>query len=167
MARELNQKIHVLARTSYLRDLPELKHAGADEVFTGEGEVALSMMETILDNLGATAEQIDRERAHRVPVGLQRRTQILIDLGEDEALNRIEERERAAHVPAPQARLQALDDRERRGHRLRDLEYALSIRDVDRRHLAPRAREDRPRRPGENLRQSPLEAQPRMEPLSH
>jgi len=72
-ARQLNPKIHVLARTAYLRDLPELKNAGADEVFTGEGEVALSMMETILDHLGATAEQIDRERvrAHRELFGKQ------------------------------------------------------------------------------------------------
>jgi len=39
----------------------------ADRVFTGEGEVALSLTESILDRLGATAEQIDRERerAHR------------------------------------------------------------------------------------------------------
>jgi CPA2 family monovalent cation:H+ antiporter-2 len=72
-ARQLNPTIHVLARTPYLRDLPALKNAGADEVFTGEGEVALSMMETILDNLGATAEQIDRERdrAHRELFGKQ------------------------------------------------------------------------------------------------
>ena len=40
---------------------------GADHVFTGEAEVALSLIETILGRLGATAEQIDRERerAHR------------------------------------------------------------------------------------------------------
>ena len=50
-----------------LRDLPELTRAGADTVFTGEGEVALAFVESILDRLGATADQIDRERdrAHR------------------------------------------------------------------------------------------------------
>ena len=66
-ARERNPAIRVLARASYLRDLPELTRAGADTVFTGEGEVALAFVESILDRLGATAEQIDRERdrAHR------------------------------------------------------------------------------------------------------
>ncbi len=67
MAREMNPGIHVLARAQYLRDLPDLVNAGADQVFTGEGEVALSLTESILHRLGATAEQIDRERdrAHR------------------------------------------------------------------------------------------------------
>jgi CPA2 family monovalent cation:H+ antiporter-2 len=32
-------------------------------VFSGEGEVALAMTEAVLRRLGATAEQIDRERA--------------------------------------------------------------------------------------------------------
>jgi monovalent cation:H+ antiporter-2, CPA2 family len=32
-------------------------------VYSGEGEVALAFIEDILDDLGATAEQIDRERA--------------------------------------------------------------------------------------------------------
>ena len=66
-SRELNPRILVLARAAYLRDLPDMKHAGADRIFTGEGEVALGLIETILQRLGATAEQIDRERdrAHR------------------------------------------------------------------------------------------------------
>jgi len=62
-ARELNPRIRVLARASYLRDVAELKHAGAHTVYSGEGEVALAFIEDILDSLGATAEQIDRERA--------------------------------------------------------------------------------------------------------
>jgi CPA2 family monovalent cation:H+ antiporter-2 len=61
-AREANPKVRVLARASYLRDLPSLKRAGADTVFTGEGEVALAFVEEMLERLGATAEQIDRER---------------------------------------------------------------------------------------------------------
>lgn len=40
-----------------------MQKAGADRIFTGEGEVALGLIETILERLGATAEQIDRERA--------------------------------------------------------------------------------------------------------
>jgi CPA2 family monovalent cation:H+ antiporter-2 len=62
MARDLNPAIRVVARAAYLRDLPELKKAGADAVFTGEGEVALAFTEAILQELGATPEQIDRER---------------------------------------------------------------------------------------------------------
>jgi CPA2 family monovalent cation:H+ antiporter-2 len=62
MARDLNPTIRVVARAAYLRDLSELKRAGADAVFTGEGEVALAFTEAILQELGATPEQIDRER---------------------------------------------------------------------------------------------------------
>ncbi len=60
-ARQLNPRLEVLARTAYLREQPELRAVGADEVFAGEGEVALSMTEHILRELGATEEQIDRE----------------------------------------------------------------------------------------------------------
>jgi CPA2 family monovalent cation:H+ antiporter-2 len=60
-SRQLNPRIRVLARTAYLREQPELRAAGADEVFAGEGEVALSMTEHILREFGATSEQIDRE----------------------------------------------------------------------------------------------------------
>ncbi len=62
-AREINPRLHVMARASYLRDLPSLKRAGADTVFTGEGEVGLAFVEEMLGRLGATAEQSDRERA--------------------------------------------------------------------------------------------------------
>jgi CPA2 family monovalent cation:H+ antiporter-2 len=62
-AREANPRVRVLARASYLRDLATLKRAGADTVFTGEGEVGLAFVEEMLVRLGATAEQIDRERA--------------------------------------------------------------------------------------------------------
>jgi CPA2 family monovalent cation:H+ antiporter-2 len=62
LAREANPRIRVFARATYLREVPELKHAGADVVFAGEGEVALSMTEFVLRQLGATDEQIDREK---------------------------------------------------------------------------------------------------------
>ena len=62
-ARELNPSILILARTAYIRELVTLKEAGANVVFSGEGEVALAFTETILGRLGATPEQIDRERA--------------------------------------------------------------------------------------------------------
>jgi monovalent cation:H+ antiporter-2, CPA2 family len=62
VARILNPTIHVLARSYYLRDADALRKVGATEVFSGEGEVALAMSEHILAQLGATPEQMDRER---------------------------------------------------------------------------------------------------------
>jgi CPA2 family monovalent cation:H+ antiporter-2 len=74
-ARELNPKVPVFARAGYVRDIDELHRAGADEVFSGESEVALAFTEAILQRLGATAEQIDRERerAHAELFGLATR----------------------------------------------------------------------------------------------
>lgn len=63
VARSLNPAIHTFVRSSYLRDVPALANAGAQRVFTGEGEVALAMTEAVLRDLGATPEQIERERA--------------------------------------------------------------------------------------------------------
>jgi CPA2 family monovalent cation:H+ antiporter-2 len=62
IARERNPKIGVLARASYLREQKDLLDCGADQAFSGEGEVALAMTEAVLARLGATPEQIDRER---------------------------------------------------------------------------------------------------------
>lgn len=61
-ARELNASVHIFARGAYLRDVPKLQSAGAKDVFSGEGEVALAMTEAVLRRLGATPDQIDRER---------------------------------------------------------------------------------------------------------
>ena len=61
-ARELNPDVRVLARSAYLRERAELYHCGADAVFAGEGEIALAMSESVLRELGASPEQIDRER---------------------------------------------------------------------------------------------------------
>ena len=63
IARGLNPSIHVLARTAHLRDVQALRDAGAQGVFSGEGEVALALTEALLHRLGATADQVDRERA--------------------------------------------------------------------------------------------------------
>jgi CPA2 family monovalent cation:H+ antiporter-2 len=62
IARELNPAIRVLARTTYLSENEELRKSGADDVFSGEGELALAFTEAVLEDLGATPEQIDRER---------------------------------------------------------------------------------------------------------
>jgi CPA2 family monovalent cation:H+ antiporter-2 len=63
MARSMNPGVRVLARAAYLRDVPSLKAAGADRVYAGEGEVGIAFVEDLLGSLGATPEQIDRERA--------------------------------------------------------------------------------------------------------
>ncbi len=61
-AKRLNPDVRILARTSYLREADQLLEAGAGAVFSGEGEVALSITGHILEVFGATFEQIDRER---------------------------------------------------------------------------------------------------------
>jgi CPA2 family monovalent cation:H+ antiporter-2 len=70
-ARDLNPDLFVAARCSFLRDVDKLKKAGADAAFSGEGEVALAMTEFVLKRLGATPEQVDRERErlHRTRTG--------------------------------------------------------------------------------------------------
>ncbi|MDB5310821.1 MAG: ybaL 1 [Gemmataceae bacterium] len=62
LARELNPGVRILARSAYLRERAGLRKAGADEVYAEEGEVALAMTESVLRELGASPEQIDRER---------------------------------------------------------------------------------------------------------
>ena len=54
--------LKVIVRSSYLRDRSDLMRMGADTVFSGEGEVAMALAEYLLKDLGATPEQIDRER---------------------------------------------------------------------------------------------------------
>lgn len=61
-AKRLNPRVRVLARTRYTRELPHLRRAGVDDVFSAEGEVALAFTVRILEELGASPEQIDRER---------------------------------------------------------------------------------------------------------
>jgi K+:H+ antiporter len=61
-ARSMNPNVRALSRSYYLRETAMMREAGADEVFSGEGEVALAMTEYILGVLGATPEQMDRER---------------------------------------------------------------------------------------------------------
>ena len=62
VAKELNPQVTILARSQYVRELPKLRRAGAEDVFSAEGEVALAFTARILERLGATGEQIDRER---------------------------------------------------------------------------------------------------------
>jgi K+:H+ antiporter len=62
VARQHNPAIQILARAAHLREAAALRTAGADVVVSGEGEVALAFTTAILQRLGATPEQIDRER---------------------------------------------------------------------------------------------------------
>jgi len=61
-AKELNPKIQVLARSSYLRDVPALQAAGAEKVVSAEAETAMALTEIVLHRLGATRDQIDQAR---------------------------------------------------------------------------------------------------------
>ncbi len=63
VARELNPDVQILARGASIREQLALRKAGADKAFSGEAEVALAFTEAILRDLGATSEQVERERA--------------------------------------------------------------------------------------------------------
>ena len=67
MAKEMNPKLRILARATYVRETALVKSAGADLVISAETEIALAMTEQILTALGATREQLDRarEKVHR------------------------------------------------------------------------------------------------------
>jgi monovalent cation:H+ antiporter-2, CPA2 family len=62
MAKAANPELVVLARALYVREIDALRNAGATEVVSAEGEVALAMVERLLTTLGATPEQLDRAR---------------------------------------------------------------------------------------------------------
>ncbi|MBR5895777.1 MAG: cation:proton antiporter [Akkermansia sp.] len=61
-ARSINPSISVMAYTTYIRNARLLRSQGAETVFSGEEEVALSMASFTLRSLGATEEQVARER---------------------------------------------------------------------------------------------------------
>lgn len=61
-ATALNPALLVLARCAYLSEAELLRAAGAHVVVTAEAEVALAMAERLLTGLGASPEQLDRER---------------------------------------------------------------------------------------------------------
>jgi monovalent cation:H+ antiporter-2, CPA2 family len=63
IARLLNPRIHVVSRADFLSQTESLRSAGANEIYAGEGEVALAITGSILRRLGATPEQLDEERA--------------------------------------------------------------------------------------------------------
>lgn len=63
MARSLNPDIYVMAHTQYLLTAQQLRGALQDQVavYSGENEVALTMMSHLLTRLHATVDQVSRE----------------------------------------------------------------------------------------------------------
>ncbi len=61
-ALDLAPSIRIVSRAGYLSEAEGQRRAGAQAVFSCEGEVALSMAAWLMAALGATDEQIDRER---------------------------------------------------------------------------------------------------------
>jgi CPA2 family monovalent cation:H+ antiporter-2 len=61
-ARQHNPDILVIARADFLKETELMRKAGADEVFSGEGEVALAMTDSILRHIGSTPAQLDETR---------------------------------------------------------------------------------------------------------
>lgn len=61
-SRELNPTVRILTRAAYLAQSASLRNAGDAAVFSSEGEIALSMADFLMEQLGPTNEQIDRER---------------------------------------------------------------------------------------------------------
>jgi monovalent cation:H+ antiporter-2, CPA2 family len=62
LAKEMNPDLVILARTTYVAEVAALKRAGAHDVVSAEGEVALAMTQRLLEELGATRDQLDRAR---------------------------------------------------------------------------------------------------------
>ena len=62
LTRNMNPNVRVLSRSEYLKQTAVMRRAGADMVFSGEGETALAMTEYILEFLGATPQEMNRER---------------------------------------------------------------------------------------------------------
>jgi len=61
-ARSLNPNVRILARSTYAREVPSARRAGADIVVCAEAEVALAMSEHLMADLGAGPEELDRAR---------------------------------------------------------------------------------------------------------
>lgn len=77
LIKTMSPRTQVVVRSNYLKEIADLERAGADAVVSSEGEVALTMTERLLRQLGASPEQIERERervqtdlfGEMVPVG--------------------------------------------------------------------------------------------------
>jgi CPA2 family monovalent cation:H+ antiporter-2 len=61
-AREHNPEIFVIARADFVKQTEMMLKAGADEVFSGEGEVALAVTDSLLRRMGSTPAQLEETR---------------------------------------------------------------------------------------------------------
>ncbi len=61
-ARSINPRIAVLAHTTYLKNAQAMRQDGAESVVSGEEEAALTLSSLLLQRLGATDEQVVKER---------------------------------------------------------------------------------------------------------
>lgn len=64
LARELNPEIQIVARTSTIAGVSRLRSAGADVVFSSEGEVTLAMTKYLRSRFLLMREPSDRARQH-------------------------------------------------------------------------------------------------------
>lgn len=114
-ARAINPDIFILARVNYLSEAASLRSAGADFVVSSEVEGALALTEVLLRRLGATADQIDRER-DRVRTDLYNRGEGLIadDLPLDRSTNQGDEPNPGAIESASTATIESVDGEPRR-----------------------------------------------------
>src|SRR4051794_41928392 len=62
VAKELNPRVLIFARSTYLREHRALREAGAGVVFSGGGGGCPSVTEVFFREVRGTPEQIDRER---------------------------------------------------------------------------------------------------------
>jgi monovalent cation:H+ antiporter-2, CPA2 family len=60
VARGLNAKLHIIARTRYIVEIPELTRLGADAVIPEEFETSIEIFSRVLDQYGVAPGEIDR-----------------------------------------------------------------------------------------------------------
>lgn len=61
-ARSINPRMAVMAHTTYLKNARAMRQEGAESVVSGEEEAALTLSSLLLQRLGATDEQVVKER---------------------------------------------------------------------------------------------------------
>lgn len=60
IARGLNEKLYIIARTRYVVEIPELLRLGADDVIPEEFETSIEIFARVLTHYGATRADVDR-----------------------------------------------------------------------------------------------------------
>jgi CPA2 family monovalent cation:H+ antiporter-2 len=60
IARGLNPGLHIIARTRYVVEIPELLRLGANDVIPEEFETSIEIFARVLSHYGATREDVDR-----------------------------------------------------------------------------------------------------------